>query len=66
MPCNQRAQWGSLNPRRKAKVLVTARKRIKLGSRYFYPKTIEQTRMLRAHIRSRLNAFKRRQAGTQT
>lgn len=62
MPCNQRAQRGSLNPTRRAQFRQNQRRRLRLGTRYVgYAKTPDEARAINAHIRSRIAEFKSNQ-----
>jgi hypothetical protein len=67
LPANQRAQSPRLNPQRRAYLATFDTRRLWIGARYVgYAKTAAQAQAIRAHIKERLSAFKRQQAGTET
>jgi hypothetical protein len=58
LPCNQRAQWASQNPKRKAQAARNRARRIRIGDRYVGSvETAEQAQQIRAYIKQRTYAF---------
>jgi hypothetical protein len=61
---NQRAQRGSVNPKRRAYLHgFMKRRQLMVGARYLgYAKTDDQAQAIRAHIKERLSELKSRQS----
>lgn len=58
---NRRAQWASLNQRRRAKRAEANKRMLRIGDRCVgYAKTVEHARAINAHIQRRVREFKSR------